>query len=122
MLSPVVVWGGGPGKHNVVDEVGDPLCRGGRLFQAFEKSKALATQRMENPRIVPLAWYLEAWNEQQAILGPDPWEYGLTGRNGHTMQTIAGYSHEQGLTQRLWSARSGAASAGTSGGFRRCSR
>jgi 4,5-dihydroxyphthalate decarboxylase len=72
------------------------------LFQAFEKSKALAMQRMENPRIVPLAWYLEAWNEQQAILGPDPWEYGLTDRNRHTMQTIAGYSHEQGLTQRLW--------------------
>jgi 4,5-dihydroxyphthalate decarboxylase len=72
------------------------------LFRAFEKSKALAMQRMANPRIVPLAWYLEAWNEQQSILGPDPWEYGLTERNRHTMQTIAGYSHEHGLIDRLW--------------------
>ena len=47
------------------------------LFHAFERSKAIAMRRMENPRIVPLAWYLEAWNEQQEVLGPDPWEYGL---------------------------------------------
>ena len=32
----------------------------------------------QNPRIVPLAWYREAWEEQEKILGPDPWEYGLT--------------------------------------------
>jgi 4,5-dihydroxyphthalate decarboxylase len=44
------------------------------LFHAFEKSKAIAMRRMENPRIVPLAWYLEAWNEQQDVLGPDPWQ------------------------------------------------
>ena len=48
------------------------------LFQAFEKAKALAMRRMDNPRIVPLAWYREAWEEQERILGPDPWEYGLT--------------------------------------------
>ena len=74
------------------------------LFHAFEKSKAIAMKRMENPRIVPLAWYLEAWNEQQEILGPDPWEYGLGDKNRHNMNTIAGYSHEQGLTKRLWTA------------------
>jgi len=73
------------------------------LFHAFEKAKALAMRRMANPRIVPLAWYLDAWDEQQAVLGPDPWEYGLTGMNRHTLATIAGYSHEQGLTRRLWS-------------------
>lgn len=59
-------------------------------------------RRMENPRIVPLAWYLEAWNEQQAVLGRDPWEYGLSDKNRHTMDTIAGYSHEQGLTKKRW--------------------
>ena len=47
------------------------------LFHAFEKSKAIAMRRMANPRIVPLAWYLEAWNEQQSVIGSDPWEYGL---------------------------------------------
>ena len=70
------------------------------MFHAFQKAKAIATARMANPRIVPLAWYREAWEEQESILGPDPWEYGLTERNRHTIETLAGYSHEQGLTRR----------------------
>jgi len=61
-------------------------------------------KRLNNPRIVPLAWYREAWEEQEKIIGPDPWEYGLSDRNRHNMNTIAGYSHEQGLTKRLWTA------------------
>jgi 4,5-dihydroxyphthalate decarboxylase len=72
------------------------------MFQAFEKSKAVAMRRLNNPRIVPLAWYSEAWEEQQRLLGPDPWEYGLTDKNRHTLATIAGYSYEQGLTRRRW--------------------
>lgn len=72
------------------------------LYHAFEKSKALAMQRMANPRLVPLAWYLDAWDEQRRVLGPDPWQYGLDGPNRHTLATLAGFSHEQGLTRRLW--------------------
>lgn len=71
------------------------------MYHAFNKSKAIAMARMENPRIVPLAWYREAWEEQQKLLGPDPWEYGMGERNRHTIETLAGYSHEQGLTSRL---------------------
>jgi 4,5-dihydroxyphthalate decarboxylase len=70
------------------------------MFLAFEEAKRIAMHRMENPRIVPLAWYREAWEEQQEILGPDPWEYGLTGRNRHTLKTLVGYAHEQGLVRR----------------------
>jgi 4,5-dihydroxyphthalate decarboxylase len=70
------------------------------LFQAFEKAKTIAMKRMINPRIVPLAWYQEAWEEQAQILGADPWQYGLTEANRHTLETLAGYSHEQGLTRR----------------------
>ena len=70
------------------------------MFHAFQRSKAMAMRRLNNPRIVPLAWYREAWEEQERILGPDPWEYGLTDRNRHNLETIAGYSHEQGLTRR----------------------
>jgi 4,5-dihydroxyphthalate decarboxylase len=70
------------------------------MFQAFQRAKALAMKRMENPRLVPLAWYREAWEEQEDILGKDPWEYGLTERNRHTIETLAGYSFEQGLTRR----------------------
>ena len=67
------------------------------MFHAFNEAKAIAMRRMENPRIVPLAWYREAWEEQAAVLGPDPWEYGLTPRNRHTLETLVGYSQEQGL-------------------------
>jgi 4,5-dihydroxyphthalate decarboxylase len=70
------------------------------MFQAFQRAKAIAMARMANPRIVPLAWYREAWEEQEQIMGPDPWEYGLGEKNRHTIETLAGYSHEQGLTRR----------------------
>lgn len=70
------------------------------LFKAFERAKAAALKRMENPRIAPLAWYREAWEEQQEMLGPDPWENGLTPRNVNTLETLLGYSHEHGLTKR----------------------
>lgn len=71
------------------------------LYRAFEASKAIALKRMINPRITPLAWYREAWEEQQEILGPDPWENGLTERNRKTLETLVGYSHTQGLTKRF---------------------
>ena len=64
------------------------------------RAKALAMQRLENPRIVPLAWYREAWEEQEEILSKDPWEYGLSERNRHNIETLAQYAHEQGLTRR----------------------
>jgi 4,5-dihydroxyphthalate decarboxylase len=71
------------------------------LYNALERSKALALTRMENPRMVPLAWQREAWEEQLDVLGPDPWENGLTPRNRNTLETLVRYSHEQGLTARL---------------------
>jgi len=55
---------------------------------------------MVNPRIVPLAWYREAWEEQEEILGTDPWEYGLTDQNLKTLENMANYSHEQALMKR----------------------
>jgi 4,5-dihydroxyphthalate decarboxylase len=70
------------------------------MFHAFNKAKAVAMRRLNNPRIVPLAWYREAWEEQEKVLGQDPWEYGLTDKNRHTLETLAGYSFEQGLTRR----------------------
>jgi 4,5-dihydroxyphthalate decarboxylase len=57
-------------------------------------------KRMENPRIAPLAWYREAWEEQQDILGADPWQNGLTPQNVKTLETLLRYSHEHSLTKR----------------------
>ena len=70
------------------------------LFRAFNEAKALAMKRMANPRIVPLAWYRAAWEEQEHALGPDPWEYGLTEKNRKNLETLVGYSHEQGLIKQ----------------------
>jgi 4,5-dihydroxyphthalate decarboxylase len=70
------------------------------LFRAFNSSKALAMKRMVNPRIVPLAWYRAAWEEQEVVLGPDPWEYGLSDSNRKNLETLVGYSHEQGLIKK----------------------
>ena len=70
------------------------------LFQAFNKAKDAAMKRMANPRIVPLAWYRDAWEEQERVLGSDPWEYGLTERNFRVLETLIGYSHEQGLIKK----------------------
>ncbi len=72
------------------------------MFHALQQSKTIAMRQLNNPRIVPLAAYREAWEEQQMVLGPDPWEHGLTEKNRRNLETFAGYSHEQGLTKRRW--------------------
>ena len=51
------------------------------LFHAFDDAKNAAMKRLANPRIVPLAWYREAWEEQEDLLGRDPWQYGLGRQN-----------------------------------------
>jgi len=73
------------------------------MYHAFNEAKAIAMRRMENPRIVPLAWYREAWEEQEEILGADPWEYGLTDRNRKSLENMIGYSREQGLMKKKMS-------------------
>ena len=70
------------------------------LFNAFNEAKRIAMKRMESPRQVPLVWYRAAWEEQEEIIGPDPWEYGGSERNVRNVNTIAGYAHEQGLTRQ----------------------
>lgn len=70
------------------------------LMQAFEKAKQAAYARMANPRIVPLAWFRHTLEEQEEILGRDPWIYGLGEQNRKTLETLMQYSHEQGLLGR----------------------
>lgn len=71
------------------------------LVKAFDEAKALAYRRIANPRVVPLAWIRTAWEEQQEILGDDPWAYGLTAANRKNLQTVQRYCHQQGLIGRL---------------------
>ena len=73
------------------------------LMQAFEQSKKAAYKRMENPRIVPLAWFRHFLEEQEEILGKDPWIYGLGEVNRKALETLIQYSQEQGLLGRKMS-------------------
>jgi 4,5-dihydroxyphthalate decarboxylase len=69
------------------------------LFRAFEKAKAAAYKRMENPRRVPLAWFRHALEEQEELLGEDPWIYGLGAANRKNIETLMQYSQEQGFIE-----------------------
>jgi 4,5-dihydroxyphthalate decarboxylase len=71
------------------------------LVKAFDQAKALAYRRIANPRMVPLAWIRTAWEEQQDILGSDPWAYGLTDANRKNLQTVQRYCQQQGLISRI---------------------
>jgi 4,5-dihydroxyphthalate decarboxylase len=70
------------------------------LLRAFEESKKAAYRRMENPRIVPLAWFRTFLEEQEELLGADPWPYGLGEINKRALETLMQYSQEQGLLGR----------------------
>ena len=73
------------------------------MFHAFNKAKTIGMEKAMNPRLVPLAWYQEAMEEQEQILGDDPWEYGITEKNRKTLEMLAGFSFEQGLLPRKFS-------------------
>jgi len=70
------------------------------LIAAFEKAKRMAYARVRNPRVVPLAWFSSAWEEQSAILGRDPWVYGLGATNSKNLAAAIRYTHMQGLISR----------------------
>jgi len=72
----------------------------GRLFRAFDQAKTIAMRRMADPTLVPLAWYGAAWDEERELLGPDPWEYGLTPNNRRAIEALVRYSHDAGLIRR----------------------
>jgi 4,5-dihydroxyphthalate decarboxylase len=67
------------------------------LARAFQQAKQIAYDRVRNPRVVPLAWFSAAWEEQTALLGRDPWAYGLGSGNRKTLETAIRYAHQQGL-------------------------
>ena len=73
------------------------------MYHALNEAKNLAMKKMVNPRIVPLAWYREAWEEQEQLLGTDPWKYGLGEKNRKTLENMINYSHEQALMKNKMS-------------------
>ena len=68
------------------------------LTRAFEEAKQLAYKRLANPRNAPLAFCHSYVEEERALLGHDPWEYGLSELNKRNYDTLVGYVHDQVLT------------------------
>ena len=71
------------------------------LTKAFEAAKAIAYRRIANPRVVPLAWVRTALEEQEEMLGRDPWAYGLTPANRKNLETVLRYTFEQGMISKM---------------------
>jgi 4,5-dihydroxyphthalate decarboxylase len=67
------------------------------LTLAFEEAKQLAMKRVANPRNVPLAFWRTYWEEERAMLGDDPWQFGLGDLNKRNYDTLVGYVHDQVL-------------------------
>lgn len=71
------------------------------LFRAFSVAKQQAMHRLRNPRYLPLAFAQAAWREQDELLGPDPWQYGLTDANRRVLTTAIAYAHQQGYLAHI---------------------
>jgi 4,5-dihydroxyphthalate decarboxylase len=68
------------------------------LTLAFQEAKHWAYQRLANPRNVPLAFCQSYWEDERALLGADPWEYGMTDLNRRNYDTLVGCVHDQVLS------------------------
>jgi 4,5-dihydroxyphthalate decarboxylase len=69
------------------------------LFAAFGKAKALCRAYYADPNWSWLAWGRQAFEEEQKLLGDDPWPYGLE-KNRANLERFVGYSLDQGLMAR----------------------
>ncbi|WP_157186737.1 ABC transporter substrate-binding protein [Nocardia jiangxiensis] len=71
-----------------------------RILEALERAKRIAQERLWSTSVsyVTLPWLLSAVEEQTAVMGPDPWPYGIEA-NLPTLTTLLRYMTEQGL---LW--------------------
>jgi 4,5-dihydroxyphthalate decarboxylase len=66
------------------------------LLNAFDKAKALCREFYADPNWSWLAWGRQAFEEEQKLLGDDPWPYGLE-KNRSNLERFMGYSLDQGL-------------------------
>lgn len=72
------------------------------LLEAFKEAKALAHDRLVdlNALAVELPWLGADLEELDALFGGDAFPIGYE-PNAHVLETLAAYSHEQGLSSRL---------------------
>jgi 4,5-dihydroxyphthalate decarboxylase len=66
------------------------------MLKAFRESKDRCYKRLSDPRQTALAWVQDLIEEQQSVLGADPWPYALE-PNRAALSALMRYSHTQGL-------------------------
>jgi len=66
------------------------------MFDACVAAKNLALRDDADATYSNLAWNRQMWEEQQAVLGPDPWKFGIKG-NEKPLNALIRYAEEQGL-------------------------
>ena len=71
------------------------------LYKAFVEAKALAAQRLPQVGALfcMLPWLAKHVEDDLAIMGPDPFAYGLE-ENRHQLETFMGYMEEQGIIKK----------------------
>ncbi len=67
-----------------------------RLFDAWNEAKKIALEDDEDPTYFNFAWIRDLWEEERALLGDDPWRYGIRG-NEKILDTLIRYALEQGI-------------------------
>lgn len=71
------------------------------LYDAFCRAKAIALERMADTAALPhtLPWLTAEFEATRALMGPDPWPYGVTA-NRRPLEALARYAFEQGVAPR----------------------
>ncbi len=69
------------------------------MFSACCRAKTLSLRDDADATFSNFAWNRQMWEEQRAVMGPDPWRYGIKG-NEKALETLIRYGREQGLLQR----------------------
>jgi 4,5-dihydroxyphthalate decarboxylase len=71
------------------------------LYNAFCRAKEIALQRMAEAAALThtLPWLLAELEETKALMGADPWPYGVTA-NRKTLETLTRYAFDEGLAAR----------------------
>ena len=69
------------------------------LFKAFDRAKAEMQKSQLDPRRVSLVWVQDLLEEQRAVMGPDPWMYGIE-PNRKTLEALQRYGQLCGLVSK----------------------
>lgn len=66
------------------------------LFEASYEAKLLALRDDADATYSNFIWNRQMWEEQRAVMGPDPWKFGIKG-NEKALNALIRFAGEQGL-------------------------